>query len=107
MESDWCHCVVMSLVWLYLKISICIPNTLIIDAICILLTGRNTLDKLYSVIGRLRHLSLSVFVTANVISPYVAPVVNPYKRSDSLGRRNLIVGEGTISCSMGHKNLRS
>lgn len=97
----------MSLVWLYLKISICISNTLIIDAICISLTGRNTLDKLYSVIGHLRHLSLSVFITANVISSYVAPVVNLCKRSDSLRRRNSIVSEGAISCSMGHKNLRN
>jgi len=52
--------------------------------------GRNTLDKLYSVIERLHHISLSVFVTANVISPYVAPVVNPCKRSDSLRQHNSI-----------------
>lgn len=57
--------------------------------------GRNTLDKLYNVIERLRHLSLSVFVTANVISPYVA-VVNLCKRSDSLRQP---IRSSTISCS--------
>ena len=53
---------VVSSVWLFLKISICIMNTLIIDAICISSAGRNILNKLYSVIGHLPHLSLSVFV---------------------------------------------
>lgn len=106
-ESDWSRSVVASSVWLFLKISICIMNTLIIDTICISSAGRNTLDKLYSV-GRLRHLSLSVFVIAsNVISPYVATVVNLCKRSDLSRCRNPTADEGTISCSMGCKNPRN
>lgn len=66
-----------------LKISICILNTLIIDAICISSVRRNLLDKLYSVTEHLRHLSLSLFHRRCVISSNVGPVVDLCKRSDS------------------------
>lgn len=70
--------------------------------------GGGGIDKLYSVIGRSRHLSQSLFLLPfNVTSSYVAPVVNLCKRSDSLGWRNPIQPRLAISCSMGRKSPRN